>query len=114
MSEKENLEPMEMEAAATQEAVPAPKAPAKDAKADKPKKAKSDDKKAKPGVFARISRWFREMKSELKKVQWPSMKQTLNNTAVVIICVIIVGFFIWVFDWLASGVIDALLRLFQG
>lgn len=91
-----------------------PKVPANTEKADKPKKKKSDGKKTKPGVGARISRWWREMKSELKKVQWPSLKQTLNNTWVVLLCVLFIGVFIWAFDWLAKSIIDALLSLFKG
>ena len=86
-----------------------------DAPASKPvkaeKKAKKDDK---PGFFQRIARWFREMKSELKKVVWPTPKQTINNTVIVIVCVIVVGIFIWVFDALASGIIAALIDLFKG
>ena len=84
-------------------------APSKPAKTEK--KAKKDDK---PGFFQRVARWFREMKSELKKVVWPTPKQTVNNTAVVIVCVIIVGIFIWLFDWLAGEIISALLDLFRG
>ena len=34
---------------------------------------KKDD--AKPGFFKRAGKWFREMKSELKKVVWPTRKQ---------------------------------------
>ena len=79
----------------------------KASKADKPAKAS----KKKPGVFSRIARWFREMKSELKKVQWPGWKQTWNNTLTVIVCVILVGIFIWVFDWLARLIVEALLDL---
>jgi preprotein translocase subunit SecE len=73
----------------------------------------SENKNSKPGVFSRIAKWLRELKSELKKVQWPTAKQTVNNTVIVILCVIIVGVFIWVFDALASGVIGAILKLFQ-
>ena len=61
----------------------------KPAKTDKKKDVKADKKK--PGVFARIGKWFKDMKSELKKVQWPTRKQTVNNTVIVIICCIIVG-----------------------
>ena len=32
----------------------------------------------------RISRWFREMKSELKKVVWPTKSQMINNTLIVL------------------------------
>ena len=67
---------------------------------------------SKPGVFARIGRWFRELKIELKKVVWPTGKQTVNNTVIVIICCIIVGICIWLFDALAGAVITALLDLF--
>ena len=84
-------------------------ASSKPAKAEK--KSKKDDK---PGFFQRIARWFREMKSELKKVVWPTPKQTANNTVIVIVCVIIVGIFIWIFDWLAGAIISALLDLFRG
>ena len=84
--------------------------------ADKPAKtAKNTDAKAdkhKPGVFARIGKWFKDMRSELKKVQWPTRKQTVNNTVIVIICCIIVGICIWLFDALAGAVITALLDLF--
>lgn len=76
----------------------------------KEKKAPKPEKK-KPGFFARLSKWFRELKSELKKVQWPTMKQTMNNVGVVIVCVIIVGIFIWIFDSLAGGVVNALISL---
>jgi len=73
------------------------------------KKAKPAEKK--PGVFARLGKWLRELKSELKKVQWPTKKQTVNNTLIVIACIVVVGVFIWVFDAVALAVINALLNL---
>lgn len=88
------------------------------AKTEKVKTAKNDkgdDKKSKkPSFFKRIAKWLREMKSELKKVQWPTWKQTLKSTGIVILCVIIVGIFIAVFDTLAQAVIRALISLFNG
>ncbi len=80
-------------------------------KADKAKKDKKSEKESKPSIFARIGRWLRELKSELKKVQWPSRKHTINNTGIVIACVAVVGLFIWVFDFAASGLINALINL---
>ena len=91
-----------------QDSAPAEKTD-KAAKKDKPAKK---DKDKKPGVFARIVRWFREMKSELKKVSWPTAKDTMKNVATVIVCVIVVGACIWIFDWLIHAVIQALLNLF--
>ena len=78
---------------------------------DKADKAKKDKKNAKPGLFARVGKWLKEMKSELKKVQWPTRKQTVNNTLIVIACVIVVGVCIWIFDYLAGSVIDIIINL---
>lgn len=62
----------------------------------------------------RISRWFREMRSELKKVVWPNKSQMVNNTLVVIACVLVVGVFIWVFDAVAGLVVNGIITLIKG
>ncbi len=77
--------------------------------AAKAKKDKKSEKNAKPGFFERAGKWFRDMKSELKKVQWPTRKQTINNTLIVIACVIVVGIFIGLFDLVAQEGIRLLL-----
>ncbi|MEA4934939.1 MAG: preprotein translocase subunit SecE [Lawsonibacter sp.] len=80
---------------------------------DKADKAKKDKKTGKPSIFSRAKKWLKEMRSELKKVQWPTRKQTVNNTVIVIACVIVVGFFIWIFDFIAGSAIDVLLTLLR-
>ena len=87
---------------------------AENEKAVQAKKEKKTDKNAKPGFFARVGKWFRDMKSELKKVQWPTKKQTINNTLIVIACVIVVGVCIALFDMVAGGLIDLLIGAFKG
>ncbi len=62
----------------------------------------------------RIGRWFREMKSELKKVVWPSKSQMVNNTLVVLACVVVVGIFIWIFDAVAGLVVNGIITLVKG
>lgn len=84
----------------------------KPAKADKEKTKAKADKEKKPGVGKRIARFFRELRSELKKVSWPTRADTLKKTGIVIVCVIVVGIIVWIFDGIASSVIDALLSLF--
>ena len=75
------------------------------------KKAKAPAKKEKkPG---RIARWFKDMKGELKKVTWPSGKDTMKNVLIVLGCVVVVGICIWVFDLVAKGVVEALLKIFN-
>ena len=59
---------------------------------------KAEKKSEKPPVTQRIARWFREMRSELKKVVWPTPKQLANNTLIVIVAVLIVGAVIGALD----------------
>ncbi len=60
-----------------------------------------------------ICRYFRELRSELKKVVWPTPQQVLKNTLIVAACVLVVGVFIWLFDFVARVGIDALIGLFN-
>lgn len=45
------------------------------------------DRKDTPGVFARIFRFLREVVAELRKVIWPTRKQMITYTAVVLVFV---------------------------
>ena len=58
-------------------------------------------------------KFFREIKSELKKVVWPTPQQVLKNALVVLACVLVVGVFIWLFDFVARVGIDGLINLFK-
>ena len=57
-------------------------------------------------------KWFREMRSELKKVVWHDGKTTAKNTGTVILCSLGVGVFIWVFDAVAVLAVKTLVSLF--
>ena len=57
-------------------------------------------------------KWFREMRSELKKVVWPSGKETMKNTGTVLLCSLVVGAFIWIFDAVAVLAVNTLIGLF--
>ena len=82
------------------------------ASAKKDKSEKKADKK--PGLFARIKQWCKETKAELKKVQWPTWKQTMNNTLIVVAFCLVVGLCIFLFDKIADGLLQALLKLTGG
>ena len=56
--------------------------------------------------------WFREMKSELKKVVWPNRKTVMENTGTVLLCSLIVGAAIWIFDAVAVLAVNTLIGLF--
>ena len=70
---------------------------------------KKDD--TKPGFFKRAAKWFREMKSELKKVVWPTGKQLFNNTLISVVVMIASAIVLWGFDMLASGLVHALINI---
>ena len=64
-------------------------------------------------TFGGIRRYFRELRSELKKVTWPTPKQVLKNTLIVLACVLVVGACIWMFDYVARFGVDGLRSIFH-
>lgn len=69
----------------------------------KEKKTSDKSKKKKPN---RIVKWFKDLKSEFKKVVWPSRKKVFNNTLVVLIVMVIASVFV-------GGLDFGLLKLFS-
>ena len=70
---------------------------------------KKDD--TKPGFFKRVGKWFREMKSELKKVIWPTPEVLAKNTAISVGVMIVSAVVLWGFDELAQMLVRALFTL---
>ena len=70
---------------------------------------KKDD--SKPGFFKRVGKWFREMKSELKKVVWPTRKQVMKNTVVAVTVMVVSGIVLWAFDQVAMLVVQTLISI---
>ena len=59
----------------------------------------------------KISKWWRELKAELKKVVWPTRKQTMSNTGVALVVTFVSAVVLWGFDTLATHGVSALLKL---
>ena len=55
--------------------------------------------------------WFREMKSELKKVVWPTRKTVMANTGTVLLCSLIIGACIWIFDFVAVSAVQMIISV---
>ena len=70
---------------------------------------KKDDTKL--GFFQKIGKWFREMKSELKKVVWPSKKTTTKNVLVAVTVMVVSGIVIWAFDQIAMLIVQTLMKI---
>ncbi len=64
----------------------------------------------KPSLFSKIKRFFKDILGELKKVVWPSKKQVINNTIVVIVVAVISSIGISLVDYFFGLII----RLFFG
>lgn len=60
-------------------------------------------------VYKRIFKWFRELKSELKKVVWPTPKQVVNGTEITLAIMAVSAVVLWGFDSLASAGISLLI-----
>lgn len=70
----------------------------------KAKSGKKSDKKSKKNPFKSIAGFFKSVRSEGKKVNWPGAKEVLKNTVTVIIVIAIVSAVIYVIDLgLTSG-----------
>lgn len=84
--------------------------------AKEPNKAGKGEKKQ--NWFSRrwtaVKAWAHEMKVELKKVHWPTKNELIKACVSVLICVLVIGVFVWVLDAVSAAVINALLHLFRG
>lgn len=60
-------------------------------------------------TIQKITQFLKDAKMELKKVTWPTPKQTLASTAVVIILVFIVSFILGIIDFALAKAVKFIL-----
>jgi preprotein translocase subunit SecE len=60
--------------------------------------------------FEAAIQFLREVRTELKKVTWPSRKDTLSGTLVVLVAVFIIAIFLGIVDSGLSNLIKQLLK----
>ena len=82
------------------------------AKSKKEKSKKAAPKKNKIGLGQRIAKFFKDYKSELKKIVWPTWKQVLKNAGIVIVIVGVCAVAIGALDIAFRAGFDALVDLF--
>ena len=58
----------------------------------------------------KATQFLKEVKQELKKVVWPTKKQTIASTSVVLVVVFFIGFFLGLIDLGLGWVINTFLR----
>jgi preprotein translocase subunit SecE len=52
------------------------------------------DKKKKPNIFKRIAQKFKDVRQELKRVIWPTKEKLIQNSAVVLVVIIVCTIFL--------------------
>ena len=67
-------------------------------KQDVKKSAKKPANKKKPSVFKRLWKYLVACKGELKKITWPTPRQTTKNFFIVLAVIVIMGLFIFALD----------------
>ena len=88
-------EPKELTRAEKREAKKAAKAEEEKRAA---KAAKKKDANAKPGVFTRIKNWFKDVRSEMQRVVWPTRSELINASMIVIGALVFFGVYIAIID----------------
>ncbi len=61
-------------------------------------------------TWEKILQFFREVRVEIKKVTWPTRKETLASTVVVLITTFVIAAFLGVVDFLLSTGVEQILR----
>ena len=102
-------------AASSIKSVPPPaQKPAQKKVAPPAKRGDGTSKSASPGkvkgILDQSLQFLREVKVELKKVAWPSKKQTMGSTAVVLILVFIISAFLGIVDMGLSSLVRLVLQ----
>jgi len=61
------------------------------------------------GFFGKISKFIKQVRSELKKVNWPNKKEITSNTLVVLVTVTVLIAFIGLIDLTLANIITPLI-----
>ena len=58
-----------------------------------------------------IKKYLKDLRSEIKKVVWPSKKQVINNTGIVLTVMVIVGLVLAGIDTGLGAIVNAVLNM---
>lgn len=61
------------------------------------------------GIGRKVSVFYQEFKTEMKKVTWPGRKDTVSSTAVVIVTVLVIVAFLGLVDFALGKVVQSIL-----
>jgi len=61
-------------------------------------------------MLQKIQAFFQEVSVELRKVSWPTRRQTVNATMVVIVVSFIVAFFLGIVDVVLARIVGSIMK----
>lgn len=61
-------------------------------------------------LSTRISKFFREVRAEMRKVIWPTRRETMIYTSVVVLSIVAVGAAVWAIDTMFALGLGLILR----
>ena len=63
-------------------------------------------------MIKKITKFFKEVVSELKKVAWSTKQELIDSTWIVIISAAFLGLFIWVTDTILAQLLRLIIRYY--
>ena len=73
--------------------------------------AQTSAKAAKPNVWQRFMRYLRDVRSEFKRVVWPTWNEVINSSWIVATTLLIFLVLIFVLDYVSAALMTALARV---
>ena len=65
-------------------------------------------KGAKKSIIKKIVYFFKDYKSECKKIVWPGIQEVLKNTGIVLVMFIVIGAIIWLVDFGLGNLLESI------
>ena len=69
---------------------------------------------ARAGFFERVAQFWHDIRAELRRVTWPTLKQVQSTTIITIIAVAFFATYLYVIDYGFTKLIGGLTKLFGG
>lgn len=70
-----------------------------------------DSNGAKSPICTRVKNFFKDYKSEIKKIVWPSRSNVIKNVIIVLVMCVVIGAFIWILDWALAQLLSLILGI---
>jgi preprotein translocase subunit SecE len=61
-----------------------------------------------------VTKYFREVRGELKKVTWPTPQESRRLTLIVVAVTIAFAIFLFFWDWVFSNLVQQIIQLLAG